>query len=405
MGEERKFTFEDAVLCAQKYNGTLYDVDLTKRAANAHCPYANHKTSKKLYINFDKGYFNCPKCSSQNGSGKGGSPVSLFMHVTGISDKTEAARTMHALLGDEAVNTRPAPAPEKKPDVNVYDAADLSVRHSTYSALLDLLVLTDSHRTQLRNRGLSDKQIDLFGYKSLPGDPKEVSKKLLQKGCVLEGVPGFFKDKEGRWTMNIFGTGIFVPFRNAREQIQFMQIRSDKKPALCKNCDHYLKGGTCSCEDGPRIGESIKRDDSCPSFKERGDRYFAFSSPNKEAGCGAKTWIHARKGWKAEGWKEVYITEGALKADVASCLSGKNFLAVAGVKNIGDLPRALRDLTLSGLEKVYLCYDMDKDRNAAVLEGEQKIGEMLEVLRIPYEILEWEGAKCIDDWLAENKIK
>lgn len=101
----------------------------------------------------------------------------------------------------------------------------------------------------------------------------------------------------------------------------------------------------------------------------------------------------------------MYITEGALKADVASCLSGENFLAVAGVKNIGDLPRALRDLTLSGLEKVYLCYDMDKDKNAAVLEGEQKIGEMLEVLRIPYEILEWEGAKGIDDWLAENKIK
>jgi len=92
-----------------------------------------------------------------------------------------------------------------------------------------------------------------------------------------------------------------------------------------------------------------------------------------------------------------------LKADVASSLSGKNFLAVAGVNNIGDLPRALKDLALKGLKKAHLCYDMDKVENERVLEGEAKVCEMLELIRIPYDIVEWTGEKGIDDWLASKK--
>lgn len=358
MTDRKEFTFEDAVTCAQLFNRTLTDVDLSKSSCICHCPHSNHAKSKKIKIDFAKGWFKCKKCEAG-----GPSPVSLFMHVTDITDAKEAAHTMHKLLGDDKNVPRPAPVP-KKPEPVGYDAADISVRDHTYREMLQLLALSSAHIEALKKRGLSDEHIDALGYKSLPRDRKQLCKKLLQKGCILEGVPGFFKDKQGNWTLNVFGTGIFVPFRNCKEQIQFMQIRTDNP-------------------------------------KEDGQRYFALSSSGKEQGTGAKTWVHARKG--SEDWKEVCITEGALKADVASALSGKSFLAVAGVNNLGDLPRVLRDLTLSGLEKVHLCYDMDKVDNERVLEGEAKIKEMLEILRVPYDVVEWSGEKGIDDWLYANK--
>ena len=359
MSNEKKFTFEDAVFCAQKYNGTLTDVDLSRSSVLCHCPHSNHAKSKKIKIDFNGGWFKCKKCEAG-----GPSPVSLFMHVTDMTDAKEAARKMHQLLGDDVKAPRPAPVP-KAPEPKGYEAADIAIRDRTYSLMLEHLSLSLPHRETLKARGLTDKQIGYLGYKSLPRDRKQLCKKLLQKGCILEGVPGFFKDKQGSWTLNVFGTGIFVPFRNGKGQIQFMQIRTDNP-------------------------------------KDDGQRYFALSSSGKKSGCGAKTWVHARI---EKGIKEVYITEGALKADVASCLSGKSFIAVAGVNNIGDLPRALRDLSLAGLEKVSLCYDMDKNSNEKVLEAEAKVMEMLETLRIPYDVVEWEGEKGIDDWLSKLSSK
>ena len=353
----KEFTFEDAVICAQLYNGTLNDVDLTKRASLAHCPHSKHAKSKKIKISFSDKWFKCAKCDAG-----GSSPVSLFMHVTDVTDSKEAARTMHKLLGDDTEKPR-QPLPEKKPEVKGYDAASVEVRDHTYTTMLSLLVLSDEHRKNLIGRGLTDEQIDRLGYKSLPRDRKQLCKKLLQKGCILEGVPGFFKDKKGNWTLNVFGTGFFVAFRNGKGQIQYMQIRTDNP-------------------------------------KEDGQRYFALSSSEKDCGTGARTWVHAVG---SGDWSEVYLTEGALKADVASSLSGKNFIAVAGVNNIGDLPRVLRDLCGKGLKKVHICYDMDKYENKRVLDAESNVKKMFETLRIPYDTVEWTGEKGIDDWLAANK--
>ena len=401
MGDkERVFTLEDAVLCAQRKCGELLDVDLTRSVAIAHCPHANHKDSKKLTIKFNEGWFNCIKCQ-QTGQHQpsGGGPVSLFMHVTGITDCTEAAREMHEILGDESTTKAVAKKQRvKEPEPKKIDIADIDVRDHTYRTLLSLLVLSTEHRSALLARGLTGDQIDRFGYKSLPRDRKAICKKLLQMGCILEGVPGFYKDKDSAWTMNVFGTGIFVPWVNAKGQIEFLQIRKDKADPLCRNCSH--------CEDGKCLssGRETDKSSTCDSFKEKGMRYFTFSSPDKECGSGARTWIHGRKGEKADSWKEVFITEGALKADVASAISGKNFLAVQGVGNTGDLPRVLHNLHYKGLEKVYLCYDNEPD-NPAVLRGEASIKEMLEVLRVPYQKVAWDelGLKGIDDWLAAKQ--
>src|SRR5687768_16168243 len=56
---------------------------------------------------------------------------------------------------------RPPPHPAPK-------RIDPSVLHRVYSALLGLLYVSAPHLESLRNRGLSDTDIDRFSYRTLP---------------------------------------------------------------------------------------------------------------------------------------------------------------------------------------------------------------------------------------------
>ena len=52
---------------------------------------------------------------------------------------------------------------------------------------------------------------------------------LLERGCVLDGVPGFYCQKDtGQWTLDIRGSGIMLPDRNLNGQIEAIQVRLDK---------------------------------------------------------------------------------------------------------------------------------------------------------------------------------
>lgn len=364
--EGKLLTVEDALQAANAVCSRSFDIKVIRGTRYTQCPESDHKDSYKIRLSDDG--FSCIRC------GTGGNVPSLFMHLVqherNVSSGTEAARIMHQILdGDSpSLPARPKEVVESAAPEKTYEAADIEVRDRTYRTLLELLPLNSDHRSALRARGLSDEDIRSLGYKSSPRNPDQICKTLLQKGCILEGVPGFYKNDAGKWTLNVYG-GILIPFRNAKGQIQFFQVRTDRA--------------------------------------SNGKRYFAVSSKDMEEGTGAKTWVHIHKGKSPEWWKNVCITEGALKADVASCLTGETFIAVAGVGNVGDLPRALCDLAYLGLEKVTLCYDMDKDKNRNVVNGENKIKRMLspEYLDIPYEVCTWPGEyKGIDDYLYACKF-
>lgn len=368
MADEKRLSIDDCLTAVDKLIGSsAIEMKVKSGSRWLRCPESDHRDSFKiqLFENDEEHCFQCYRCNT------GGNVPTLFMHLMQkhqmISNGTEAARLMHEALGDKAVvaGQKPYIPPAPPAPKETFSVADIDVRDKTYGKLLELLTLSDTHRSALHKRGLTNEMIDQLGYKSLPRDPKKICSTLLQSGFILEGVPGFYKDKQGRWTMNLFGTGIFVPFRNGFSQIQYLQIRTDS--------------------DDP------------------GKRYLAFSSNNRESGTPSYTWAHIHKGADEDWYREVYITEGALKSDVASLLSGKTFIGVQGVGNVGDIPRVLRSLKLKGLEKVHLCYDMDKDVNTNAQKGEQKLRAMLDAIRIPYDIVEWEGAKGIDDWLYLQK--
>ena len=366
--QDRTFTVDDAISLARERARRDFPVKVIGGNRYTQCPASDHDDSFKIKL-YDDGY-SCARC------GQGGNVPSLFMHLLHkteyIQSGKDAAKIMHSMVEGESPAKPRKPVQvevvSEAPEV-IYEVADIKIRDKTYRALLALLVLEKPDLDDLLRRGLTEEDVKTLGYKTAPRNPKEICKKLLNSGYILEGVPGFYVDEDGAWTLRDLGQGYYIPFRNGFGQIQFMQIRTRKK----------LKDGV---------------------------RYLSLSTRSQEQGTPAKAWAHIHKGSSPEWWKRIVITEGALKADIASILSGETFIAVPGVGSIGDLPRVLRDLTYLGLEHVTLAYDMDDVVNENVQKGEARIREMLGInyLEIPFTKCIWDGTyKGIDDWLFNYK--
>ena len=96
--------------------------------------------------------------------------------------------------------------------------------------------------------------------------------------------------------------------------------------------------------------------------------------------------------------KTVYVTEGLLKADIAYCLTGRSFVAVAGVNSLNGLESALRCMAQNGTKLVVEAYDMDKLENEYVASAAERFSR-LPRSRAASTSLVWNTAyKGIDDW-------
>lgn len=224
-------------------------------------------------------------------------------------------------------------------------------------------------------RGLSEEQIEKFGYKSTPlfVEPTSIPKKLLAEGHNLNGVPGFGLNSAGIWSTAKTPNGFFVPGRNAFGLIQGFQIRADN-----------------------------------PS--DRIPRYGYFSSKKmSSAGVQCSTWCH----WAGPALNtldsskmpfDVLIIEGWLKGDVCYALTGSYFLCVPGVSAFGKVFDALANIKKRGyLRDVYIAYDMDSYENIDV--AKQLIGLFYLLKKNGYnvKIMQWNKEfKGLDDWLSED---
>ena len=74
--------------------------------------------------------------------------------------------------------------------------------------------------------------------------------------------------------------------------------------------------------------------------------------------------------------KTVYVTEGLLKADIAYCLTGRSFVAVAGVNSLNGLESALRCMAQNGTKLAVEAYDMDKLENEYVASAAEKVQQI-----------------------------
>lgn len=171
-------------------------------------------------------------------------------------------------------------------------------------------------------RGFTEQQIEKNGYKSTPVFGfRSLARRLLKMGCVLEGVPGFYEEESGEWSIHFTAksSGFLVPVRNIEGFIVGMQIR----------LDHPYDGR----------------------------KYMWLSSVNYNKGTSSGSPTHLAG---EPGAKTVFVTEGPLKGDLSHALSGKTFGCVPGANQYANLPAFLSEMKGYGTEFVYEAYDMDK---------------------------------------------
>lgn len=74
------------------------------------------------------------------------------------------------------------------------------------------------------------EQIEENGYKNTPVFGfRKLTERLLESGCTVEGVPGFYQEKDGGWSVHFYpkSSGFMVPVRNLEGLIVGIQIRQD----------------------------------------------------------------------------------------------------------------------------------------------------------------------------------
>jgi hypothetical protein len=213
----------------------------------------------------------------------------------------------------------PIQTPRPEHESNQIHTAAPDILDITYRALLKKLTLSDGHRNSLRKRGLTDADIDSLGYKTLlAGDRHEVVNWL--QPLKLASVPGFYF-KSSQWLLAGPG-GVAIPVRDISGRIRGIQIR-------------------CDTPDG--------------------GRYKWLSSRGFNQGCSPGAPVHVAGTTFVGG--RIWVTEGALKADIAALKLGCIVLGIAGVSSWGGVMPIMQELKP---ERVIISFDADKNTNSTV---------------------------------------
>lgn len=288
---------------------------LRRDEVEASCPFCHDHGPGKyhLSLNTEKNQYRCNLCGAH------GNSVSLYARIHGVTNK----EAYQELTKDSKVYPMPSqPVPQKRERM----PRALEERHAVYSEMLSFLTLSEKHRENLLERGLSDERIERNGYKTMPETPaaRRLLAKLVGSSYELLGIPGFYT-RDGQWT--IAGpNGFLIPVRNKDGLIQGMKIRLD---------------------DADKPGRKYRWLSSRDSHLENGTRSYS--------------WIHVT-GDRTR--KRAFLTEGPLKGDVASFLANDAlFICTGGVNAIKGLRETILEL---GVSEVVEAMDMDQMTNPQV---------------------------------------
>jgi hypothetical protein len=135
--------------------------------------------------------------------------------------------------------------------------ADANSLEAVYRAFLEALELTDAHgNILLIERGLSDTTIANNLYASVPDDTTaQAVCNMLAHQFDLANVPGFYRES-GRWKLDNYHKGYYIPYKDVQGRILGLQIRldderkgkyrwfsSEGKPngTKTRSCLHFIK--------------------------------------------------------------------------------------------------------------------------------------------------------------------
>jgi hypothetical protein len=259
------------------------------------------------------------------------------------------------------VTARPPLLP---PSVVQDERAPVDILHQVYHAVLQSLRLSPQHRAQLTQRGLCDQDISFRQYRSLPREGRAaLAKQLVERfgETTCARVPGLYirEQEQRRWWSLAGAPGLVIPVRNAACQVIALMVRSDDPDA-----------------------ES---------------RYSAISS-KKYQGPSPGSPIHIPLIESATS-SVIRLTEGFLKADIATTLSGLHTIGLPGVSMWASAFPFLKTLHHPA---IHLAFDMDACRNLQVALALRQAARTLQAegFRVHLEIWDEVDGKGIDDLLA-----
>ena len=343
---------------------------LAKEEVEARCPYCNDHRYR-MYLNRITHMFFCQNC------GTGGNAVTLYADCNPKGIRLTNYESYKALSAEPSVRQYDVPIIESRGEPPI---RKLSERSEIYLEFLKLLRLEKDHLTNLLNRGLSTEIIKGNMYKSFPTDKTErqwICDNLASR-YDLTDVPGFYRSG-GRWSIIGLKSGILIPICSKDNLIQGLQIRFDNPP---------VKRVTAA--DG-KVTEKV------------GGRFRWLSTGGNgfTDGTGITSYIHVTGDVSSD---TLYLTEGGMKADIASYLSGgRLFIGLTGVQNV----RYLKEIVTSlHPKRIVECLDMDVRTNPQVQRAQSKIQAICTPLCEEYKRFFWpKEQKGIDDYMLFMKLK
>lgn len=235
-------------------------------------------------------------------------------------DRNGAQYYVHQLRDDvERVRWEPPPVAPLAPPTE---------RDRVYRALLASLGLSSEHRHALRDRGLSHEAVNAGAYRTLPMRGRaELARHLAGRfdPDLLVQVPGIqVREADGRRWLSVGGAaGLVVPVRDVHQRIVALKVRADRPL------------------------------DS--------DNRYLYVSSTRTGGPSPGAPAHVPLG--VEQSTMVRVTEGELKADVATELSGLPTISAPGVNAWRTVVPVLEAL---GAQSVLLAFDADWRTNPQV---------------------------------------
>lgn len=196
--------------------------------------------------------------------------------------------------------------------------ADAAFCDEVYSFVLGLLKLLPHHDQNLIGRGLSHAQIERGLFRSLPrGQRKAVCLAVREKfGDRALEVPGFYKNEQGRLMLG-GDEGLVVPVRDVHGHVVALKPRRE----VVDDDGPKYRIISSSSHGGPSPGSPVH----VPFFEGSRDR--------------------------------VRVTEGELKAEVLTALTGVLTISIPGATSLGGV---LDALTVLGAKTVVAAWDADK---------------------------------------------
>ena len=254
------------------------------------------------------------------------------------------------------------PLPPKR-IVHSHELAPRKRLDRIYSTLVNThLVLAEEHKQNLVSRGLSEEDIYANGYRSVPTTLYGSNVSRMLSCFDLRGVPGFYKER-GAWQMVTPGPGFLIPIRDSRNRIRGFQVRRD--------------------DDDPR--------------------YLWFSSASKPEGQSSGAPVHFAHPERVEEQESLYITEGALKADI---VAARLCVPVVGLPGVSTIPEDFGDnlkRRFPGIREVSIAFDADWKRKRSVKAALLNLITELRRAGLPTKICRWPARfKGFDDYLTQS---